>query len=63
MRSNKAKYMEQQRFSGLRLVSVRKSMNLIGSFNFKTAAMLSRNALPMLTSGNLTVRVPAVVTL
>lgn len=31
MRSIKAKYMEQQRFSGLLLASVRKSMNLIGS--------------------------------
>lgn len=29
MRSIKAKYMEQQRFSGLLLASVRKSMNLI----------------------------------
>lgn len=31
MRSIKAKYMEQQRFSGLLLATVRKSMNLIGS--------------------------------
>lgn len=40
MRSIKAKYMEQQRFSGLLLASVTKSMNLIGSFYMYTAVML-----------------------
>lgn len=45
MRSIKAKYMEQQRFSGLLLASVRKSMNLIGSFYMYTVVMLPWNAL------------------
>lgn len=40
MRSIKPKYMEQQRFSGLLLATVRKSMNLIGSFYLYTAVML-----------------------